>query len=109
MRMGARQCITQARRLGSVPKKFIAYRLGKGKVAMLSSTENEHNCSQYTIVILKNSDANSFCNDNIVIDLEQDDMLTILGVRKLTQEQGSPEWFALRRFVITSTVAVKVL
>ena len=41
--------------------------------------------------------------------LERDDILTTLGVRELTQEQGSPEWFALRRFVITSTVAVKVL
>ena len=35
--------------------------------------------------------------------------MTDLGVREITQQQGSPEWFALRRFVITSNVAVKFL
>ena len=60
-------------------------------------------------MICKNSDVKSFRSDNVDIDLERDKILTTLGVRELTQEQGSPEWFALRKFVITSTVAVKVL
>ena len=30
-------------------------------------------------------------------------------LRELTREQGSPEWFILRRFVVTSTVAEKIL
>ena len=60
-------------------------------------------------MIRKNSDAKSFCSDNVDIDLERDDILTTLGIRELTQEQGSLEWFALRIFVITSTVTVKVI
>ena len=98
-----------SKKIGKRTKELIAYRSGTGKVVMLSSTKKEHKGSRYTIVIRKNSDAKSFRSDNIDIDLERDDILTTLGVRELTQEQGSPEWFALRRFVITSTVAVKVL
>ena len=76
---------------------------------MLLLTKKEHNDSQYTIIICKNSHAKSFRSDNIDINLEQDEILTTLGVRELTQERGSPEWFVLRRFVITSNVTVKVL
>ena len=95
--------------IGKRTKELIAYRSGTGKVVMLASTKKEHRGCHFTVVVSKKSDAKLFRGDNINVYSERDNIMTDLGVRELTQQQGTPEWFALRRFVITSTVAVKVL
>ena len=76
---------------------------------MLASTKREHRGCHFTVVVSKNSDAKLFRSDNVDIDLEKDNAISNSGVRELTREQGSPEWFVLRRFVITSNIAVKAL
>ena len=36
-------------------------------------------------------------------------MLEKADIREVTCEQGTPEWFMLRRFLVTSTVAEKII
>ena len=46
-------------------------------------------------MVSKNSYTKSFCCDNIDNNVERDEIITISGVRKLTQKQGSTDMFVL--------------
>ena len=89
--------------------ELLAYRSGTGKVVFTSSTKKEHSATRWTAVIKSSSHAKEFHSDTVKRCDWRQQLLEKADLRELTREQDSPEWFILRRFVVTSTVAEKVL
>lgn len=90
-------------------KELCAYRSGTGSVVLLTSTDKEHSCEKWSLVIESFTDARKWCEGTYDVPPQKQLVIQSANLVEMTVEQSSVEWFQMRKFTVTSTVGEKII